>query len=654
MNSDALYVDALAAPATTGQVYGIIDPDYGRAYTMIRKLAWDEGYAIGLHGSFTRDLDLIAVPWTDAASEPEHLVRRIEFATGLQGLHGNPGKKPQGRLVWTLMFPNFGDPRFIDLSIMPRVGAASSGGSSDAAECSERPTKDVAEAPGPNEKDGQGAVALHPPAQAARLTGWSFRVRPSSAVITSPTQGRWTVWHPSSGGNALQGLMYELAAALADAAGDDEPGVIGGGWAASHPLNNTPAPIDAYTLAGVRRYLNDVLADGTPNEQTVARTVSRMLVAPPTPQVHPAQTAPAPVDEPVDVDAPPTAMELYARFDEQAETRQWRRLARIEKDSWRSIAWIVGTILKERLPAVKTEGGPVDVDAIAELYAAANELHGTFDQQTYDEKRRAEWDLPDEHEFSVTITAAQERALSRAIIACEKVAAPPAQLAPAPVDTREAFKEWALAKHYAYINDTGDWTCPYGEWMFSAWQEATRRAALAAPVDEPVDVDARKLAWELAGVLEDVKRDGFDDVCLRTIQRVHAALVAQEVHPVPRQLREWAALQDESDGSPWSEGYEAARRYVAMQISQQPDQGRSGSLPSGGSAAAPRSSGDEADRLALDAARYRWIRAEHALQYPVAAVVWKRNNDRTGHEWVNSCGPDSLDAAIDSMRKEQP
>jgi hypothetical protein len=94
--------------------------------------------------------------------------------------------------------------------------------------------------------------------------------------------------------------------------------------------------------------------------------------------------------------------------------------------------------------------------------------------------------------------------------------------------------------------------------------------------DEPVDVDARKLAWELAGVLEDVSRSGFDEVCLRTIQRVHAALVAQEVHPAqtpPRQLHEWAALQDESDGSPWSEGYEAARRYVAMQLSQQPNGG---------------------------------------------------------------------------------
>lgn len=103
----------------TGQVYGIIDPDYGRFYTMLRKLAWEEGYAIGLHGSFTRDLDLIAVPWIDKPCEPEHLVRRILSATGLTSMHGNPGMKPQGRLVWTLLFPAFGDPRFVDLSIIP-------------------------------------------------------------------------------------------------------------------------------------------------------------------------------------------------------------------------------------------------------------------------------------------------------------------------------------------------------------------------------------------------------------------------------------------------------------------------------------------------------------------------------------------------------
>lgn len=107
----------------TGQVYGIIDPDYGRAYTIIRKLAWDEGYAIGIHGSFTRDLDLIAVPWVDKPSEPEHLIRRILDATGMWKARDEPGKKPQGRLVWTLLFPESSDPRFIDLSVMPRLSA---------------------------------------------------------------------------------------------------------------------------------------------------------------------------------------------------------------------------------------------------------------------------------------------------------------------------------------------------------------------------------------------------------------------------------------------------------------------------------------------------------------------------------------------------
>jgi hypothetical protein len=104
----------------TGQVYGIIDPDYGRIYTMVRKLAWEEGYAIGLHGSFTRDLDMIAVPWAEHCTrKPEKLIARIVQATGLLETQGSPGEKPHGRKVWTLRLPEFGDPRFIDLSIMP-------------------------------------------------------------------------------------------------------------------------------------------------------------------------------------------------------------------------------------------------------------------------------------------------------------------------------------------------------------------------------------------------------------------------------------------------------------------------------------------------------------------------------------------------------
>ena len=102
----------------TGQVYGIIDPDYGRVYTIIRKVAWEEGYATGLHGSFTRDLDLILVPWVEKPRDIDHVIRRLLYHTGLSSLPSNPGKKPQGRLVWTLVFPG-ADPRFVDLSVFP-------------------------------------------------------------------------------------------------------------------------------------------------------------------------------------------------------------------------------------------------------------------------------------------------------------------------------------------------------------------------------------------------------------------------------------------------------------------------------------------------------------------------------------------------------
>lgn len=100
--------------------YGIIDPDYARIYTKARCLAWQEGYALAMHGSFTRDLDLIAVPWTEQACAPEKLAARIADACGLR-INGAPGKKPHERLAFTFLFNGFGDPRFIDLSVIARA-----------------------------------------------------------------------------------------------------------------------------------------------------------------------------------------------------------------------------------------------------------------------------------------------------------------------------------------------------------------------------------------------------------------------------------------------------------------------------------------------------------------------------------------------------
>lgn len=108
--------------------YGIIDPDYARVFSVARCIAWSEGYALVMHGSFTRDLDLVALPWEESATEPEHLVKRITLALDdLSLLVKKPGEpsqatvKPHGRLAWTFTFKTFGDPRFVDLSVMPRV-----------------------------------------------------------------------------------------------------------------------------------------------------------------------------------------------------------------------------------------------------------------------------------------------------------------------------------------------------------------------------------------------------------------------------------------------------------------------------------------------------------------------------------------------------
>lgn len=86
----------------------------------IREVARAVGYAIGAHGSLTRDLDLIAAPWTDTAVEAETLVEAIRVAVDGVVLTTspapNPERKPHGRRAWSI---NLGGAAYIDLSVMP-------------------------------------------------------------------------------------------------------------------------------------------------------------------------------------------------------------------------------------------------------------------------------------------------------------------------------------------------------------------------------------------------------------------------------------------------------------------------------------------------------------------------------------------------------
>ncbi len=102
----------------------------------LTKVARECGYALGIHGSVNRDLDLMAMPWTEEAVSAEELAEALRSAVdGRIVPDGTPGGKwdgekfvtavirmpelkPHGRLAWNIHF--CGHNFYIDLSVMPR------------------------------------------------------------------------------------------------------------------------------------------------------------------------------------------------------------------------------------------------------------------------------------------------------------------------------------------------------------------------------------------------------------------------------------------------------------------------------------------------------------------------------------------------------
>jgi len=104
----------------------------------LREVARRHGYALTVHGSQERDIDLVAVPWTDNATDARALVSAIFDAchaiigsviwphapAGEGVLEASSGslEKPvckcHGRLAWCIFL---GEDQYIDLSVMPRM-----------------------------------------------------------------------------------------------------------------------------------------------------------------------------------------------------------------------------------------------------------------------------------------------------------------------------------------------------------------------------------------------------------------------------------------------------------------------------------------------------------------------------------------------------
>lgn len=72
------------------------------------------------------DFDLVAIPWTDQAIEPEELIKLIadrcnlltgqEFGTGIYKQDAEI--KPHGRLAWLIIV---GSGAALDISVMPKL-----------------------------------------------------------------------------------------------------------------------------------------------------------------------------------------------------------------------------------------------------------------------------------------------------------------------------------------------------------------------------------------------------------------------------------------------------------------------------------------------------------------------------------------------------
>lgn len=92
---------------------------YACIWPEIKKAATEKGWALGLHGSLSNDMDFMAMPWDEQASSVEDLIVAIsDCFVGVRQKeeHLKPFLgKPHGRIVYTIhIWADF----YIDISVM--------------------------------------------------------------------------------------------------------------------------------------------------------------------------------------------------------------------------------------------------------------------------------------------------------------------------------------------------------------------------------------------------------------------------------------------------------------------------------------------------------------------------------------------------------
>lgn len=92
----------------------------------MRRVAKDIGYAITVHGSLNRDIDLVAIPWREhGVADRDRLVQALVGAvaavTGRCNHRDEWTAKPHGRFTKTLLVWCGQNTADIDFSVMPAL-----------------------------------------------------------------------------------------------------------------------------------------------------------------------------------------------------------------------------------------------------------------------------------------------------------------------------------------------------------------------------------------------------------------------------------------------------------------------------------------------------------------------------------------------------
>ena len=92
-------------------------PMYAALYPGLAEVTRSHGYALAVHGTLARDMDLTCIPWTENPSAPADVVKAITERFHIRTI-GEPDFTHHGRMRWTISV-GFGE-CFLDLSFMPR------------------------------------------------------------------------------------------------------------------------------------------------------------------------------------------------------------------------------------------------------------------------------------------------------------------------------------------------------------------------------------------------------------------------------------------------------------------------------------------------------------------------------------------------------